>query len=138
MKKLTVEDILAGAAYAVDHPEKYDQGRWCGTACCVLGHARALVGSDQLDRGLRDDEFSPTNKKESMIRDMLPWTHEDTAALLPHVGDDGVLRVPAEGIGLFGAGAHVGQGAIVERGAIVGPDAHVGQGVRVRRGEVYE
>jgi len=28
--------------YIAKHPEKYDQSTWCGTACCIAGHAVAL------------------------------------------------------------------------------------------------
>ena len=26
------------------HPETYDQNRWCGTVCCLAGHAQRLAG----------------------------------------------------------------------------------------------
>jgi len=28
------------------HPESYNQGQWCGTACCIGGHAVIAVGID--------------------------------------------------------------------------------------------
>ena len=30
--------------YIVAHPEKYDQSKWCGSACCVAGTAVFLSG----------------------------------------------------------------------------------------------
>jgi hypothetical protein len=47
VKQITEADIdeairraEAGGAGGVG----YDQSRWCGTACCVLGHARIVAG----------------------------------------------------------------------------------------------
>ena len=40
--------------------KKYDQSRWCGTACCVLGFARILAGHPELNRGPRDGEIEDT------------------------------------------------------------------------------
>jgi hypothetical protein len=32
------------ASYIETHPRQYNQGEWCGTACCVAGHALVLSG----------------------------------------------------------------------------------------------
>jgi hypothetical protein len=117
MKTLTVEDILAGARYSVEHPKTYDQKIWCGTSCCVLGRARELAGSDAIEQGLQEGEIIDSTPRGRMLQSMLYWGHGDTAALMPHVGDDGVLRLPAGGIGSFGAGARIGVGARIGDGA---------------------
>lgn len=144
MKTLTETDLLAGAAYAVAHPEEYDQSNWCGTACCVLGHARRLAGSDVIDSGPLPDEINISTPRARMLANMLLWTHSDTAVLMPHVHDDGTLVVPAGGIGSFGSGVvvhkdaqiygadtQIAAGAIIGEGARVWPGAIIGYGARV-------
>ena len=123
MKSLTTADILAGAAYAVAHPEQYDQRKWCGTAQCVLGHARTQAGSDQPGEGLREDEYTDGSPRGLALRSMLVWAHEDTAALMRFVGKDGILRVPAGGVGKFGDSVRVGVGCWIGAGSTIGADS---------------
>ena len=114
---LGISEILAGAAFGAAHPAEYNQRHWCGTACCVLGHARRLAGEDQPNTGPREGELDLPGARGRMIESMLMWTHDDTAALISHVGEDGVLVVPAGGIGAFGEGATVVARALVGEGA---------------------
>lgn len=30
--------------YIIAHPDSYNQGSWCGTKCCIAGHAAVLSG----------------------------------------------------------------------------------------------
>lgn len=32
------------ASYVEEHPRQYNQGSWCGTSCCIAGHALVLSG----------------------------------------------------------------------------------------------
>lgn len=32
------------------HPTKYDQGEWCGTACCIAGHLAVAAGAVPVRR----------------------------------------------------------------------------------------
>lgn len=31
--------------YIAKYPEKYEQGEWCGTRCCIAGHAIVISGA---------------------------------------------------------------------------------------------
>jgi len=152
MITLTGEDILAAAAYAAQHPEAYDQAMWCGTACCVLGHARRMAGSEQVQGGPRPGEISMATPRERALARMLFWRHADTAQLMPHIEEDGVCRVPDGGVGAFGGGAvirmdteidadaviRVGtvicEGVVVGAEAVIGARAVIGEGVVIRAG----
>jgi hypothetical protein len=43
------------ATFIETHPRQYNQGNWCGTACCIAGHALVLGGmvsrKDIVDAG---------------------------------------------------------------------------------------
>lgn len=43
--------MLATADHIEKNPDKYDQTSWCGTACCIAGHAALASGEvpDDLD-----------------------------------------------------------------------------------------
>lgn len=30
--------------HITEHPEEHDQQQWCGTACCIAGHAALMTG----------------------------------------------------------------------------------------------
>lgn len=124
MTTITIDTILEAAAYAVQHPEEYNQRTWCGTACCVLGNARRIVGSEAINKGPEEGEIEHDGSPRSlMLISMLYWTHADTAALMPHVRDDGSILVPDGGIGALGEGAYIGQDAYIGDGAIIGEGA---------------
>jgi hypothetical protein len=40
--RMNVEMMLKVADYIEQHPEQYNQSEWCGTECCIAGHALAL------------------------------------------------------------------------------------------------
>ena len=136
MNNITEEILLAAAKFAVDNPEKYDQAWWCGTACCVLGHARALAGSDQPDQGPRPGELNlPLTQRGRMLERMLFWSHKSTALLMPHVREDGSILVP-EGIPDIAAKAIIDAGAIIEARVIIGARANIGPRARIRTGVI--
>ena len=136
MNNITEGILLAAAKFAVDNPEKYDQVSWCGTACCVLGHARALAGSDQLQGGPRRGELNlPLTQRGRMLESMLFWTHKSTALLMPHVREDGSILVP-EGIPDIAAKAKIGPRVTIEARVIIGIGAIIEARARIRTGVI--
>jgi len=48
-------DLLRTVAAAIKHhPDKYNQGNWCGTACCVAGHIALASGYIPVNPGQSD------------------------------------------------------------------------------------
>lgn len=45
--------------YIKTHPDKYDQGKWCGTACCVAGTAAFLSGQLSARKVRSAERFGP-------------------------------------------------------------------------------
>lgn len=124
MKTLTVTDLRAGALHALEHPETYDQRRWCGTTCCVLGHARALAGSDQPNEGPRPGEIERTVVGRAMAS-LLSSAHAGVAHLIAHGTWDAETGsvTAAAGCPGIGKGAVIGQYAEIGAGARIGADA---------------
>jgi len=47
----------------IEMPVEFDQGSWCGTSCCVWGHAMLLAGNTKIvteKDGERADDFATT------------------------------------------------------------------------------
>ena len=136
MNNINEEILLAAAKFAVDNPEKYDQKEWCGTACCILGHARALAGSDQPQGGPRRGELNlPLTQRGRMLESMLFWTHKSTAMLMPHVREDGSILVP-EGVPDIAAGAIIAAGAVIRARAKIKARAVIGRRARIGAGVI--
>ena len=115
MNNITEKILLAAAKFAVDNPEKYDQVSWCGTACCVLGHARALAGSDQPNLSPRPGELNlPLTRRGKKLESMLYWNHPSTALLMLHIREDGSILVPEGAPG-------VAAGTVISYGMGYGP-----------------
>lgn len=64
--------------YIKAHPTKYDQHNFCGTACCIAGHAAILSGA-MTSKAVTKDEFLDTVR--AVGRAVLQLD-EDQAALL--------------------------------------------------------
>lgn len=52
--KFTAKRLRKIIAYIKAHPKKYNQGYYCGTACCLAGHALLLFGN-KADRKLMEE-----------------------------------------------------------------------------------
>lgn len=77
-----IKDLFQGVT---DHgvAKDYDQANWCGTACCVFGHAYHLAGGREKETNLLDyrsdffDAFETKHgHKEAYKLDVLfgdPW-----------------------------------------------------------------
>ena len=60
---------VAKAGGTTEH--RYDQRRWCGTACCVLGHARIIAGLPERDEGPTPNEIEDTPRAQRIAQLML-------------------------------------------------------------------
>lgn len=123
---VTLEHILQAAKHAVDHPEEYDQSRWCGTACCVAGHARRIVNLPEVYGPLSACEFNAQTLQERMLQAMMVWLHSDTAKLMLLVDKDGVIRIPKGGVGAFGEGTTIDFGVRINQRVKVGKHVRIG------------
>jgi hypothetical protein len=47
---MNIDLMLKVADYIEANPDEYDQRNWCGTECCIAGHAVALSGDAVLIR----------------------------------------------------------------------------------------
>lgn len=88
MKVLAAEHFLAAIAYIKKHPEEYNQSAWCGTACCVLGHARRIAGSGRLKGGVREGEIADCPKAQRIAK-LTVYTSPDVLKVMEGVGMDG-------------------------------------------------
>lgn len=121
---ITEQDIIDGARDAWSDPD-YHQNDWCN---CVwdyaLKRAGLTGGADEykMVRGEFDPVVgdTPDTPRGQMMGDMLFWTHEDTARLVPFVDGRGILVVPEGGAGKFGGGVTVARGARINEGVRLG------------------
>lgn len=111
--EITLEHIDAGCRAAIaardGHPTDghgYDQSSWCGTACCIWGHAVLAAGLplDEADDGPPDD-----------------WPHRDIAKALgcPDTTPEQVLSRARVGGKIDETGAIVGNGWVLSGGRAV-------------------
>lgn len=87
-------------------PEQFDMAEWCGTACCIAGHAIALSGK-QWDHSV-DDQLPPSRiaanwldidygtAQQLFIPSMMDKSYdeitlEDALTVLRHYRDTGVV-----------------------------------------------
>ena len=55
MTDLGLQRLKEVVTYIETHPEEWDQTHWCGTACCLAGHAQRMAGRKQNTWGCPRD-----------------------------------------------------------------------------------
>ena len=68
----------------------YDQARWCGTSCCVLGWARSVAGVDQVDSGPQGGEIEDTPEGRTLAR-LMNCSSPDILTVMDAVQRDGTI-----------------------------------------------
>lgn len=84
--------------YIAEHPDKYDQAQWCGTKCCIAGHAVALSGKYEIDY---DTATVDGELIETVARRLLRLTIDQANNLFlywPEEFDAGWVSDPAKSI----------------------------------------
>ena len=96
MQQITEENLdnairTARAGGGMGHT--YNQGRWCGTACCVLGFARLDAGLPEIDGGPQPGEIVDTPKGR-LIAALMRSGDAAILDLMERVQPDGTLDRP--------------------------------------------
>lgn len=68
----------------------YDQASWCGTARCVLGHARIIAGVPEMDAGPMPGEIEDTPEGRTLAR-LMPCFSPDVLRVMRAVRSDGLI-----------------------------------------------
>lgn len=105
---ITVAQIRAAItiANAGGTPEMgYNQSKWCGSARCVLGHARIIAGVAEIDDGPQSGEIEDSPAGRVLAR-LMGCVRPDILRAMRAVGDDGIIglaHADLRGINLRGA-----------------------------------
>jgi len=95
MNQITEEHLdiaIAAAREGRLGGRNYDQSKWCGTSCCVLGFARIAAGLPERNEGPIPGEIVDTPRArmiQALMWNSWPGTLDDIAAVQP----DGSISV---------------------------------------------
>ena len=89
-RQITAADFDAALDYIAEHPEEHQQQSWCGTACCVLGHARRMAGLPEVNAGPGYDEIEDTPRAQTLSR-LTGCGSADILRAMRAVRDDGIV-----------------------------------------------
>ena len=62
-----VNDIVKGKTVH-GYAKKYDQSSWCGTSCCVMGHAWFEAGNKLDNYSIAPISWAVANIEDNMLR----------------------------------------------------------------------
>ena len=92
--KLLTEEIIDQAIVAAKagavNGLTYDQGSWCGTACCVLGFARYIAGEPEVNSGPRPGEIVDTPRGRALSV-LMRCGEPSVLLVMERVGADGLI-----------------------------------------------